>query len=195
MAKSAKVVGMKGQIIEVECSADAMPQLHDIFVLKEDSDVWLEVNESASENSVYCFCLSSTKKIYRGAEVINTGSSLKIPVGSEVLGRVIDVFGTALDGKKPLEKKKLRSVMESNEIFEEIQIPDKILETGIKSLDFFSPLPKGGKVGLFGGAGVGKTVLLTEIIHNVVVLNKNKSVSVFAGVGERCLRRWKRAKC
>jgi len=185
MSSKAKVIGMKGQVIEVECDVDAMPKLHDVFVLKEDPNVWLEVNESASENSVYCFCLSSTKKIYRGAEVVNTGSSLKIPVGDEVLGRVIDVFGEAMDGGAPLKKKKLRSIMESNEIFEEIQVPDTILETGIKALDFFSPLPKGGKVGLFGGAGVGKTVLLTEVIHNVVVLNKNKSVSVFAGVGER----------
>ncbi len=181
----AKVVGMKGQVIEVEFPTDEMPKLHDVLVLKSDKDVWLEVSESASENSVYCLCLSSTQKIYRGAEVTNTGTSLKIPVGDEVLGRVIDVFGIALDGGKPLSKKKLRPILESNEIFEEVLIPDTILETGIKALDFFSPLPKGGKVGLFGGAGVGKTVLLTEIIHNVVVLNENKSVSVFSGVGER----------
>lgn len=184
MAK-AKVVGMKGQVIEIECSSDSMPAVHDIFVLKEDPNVWLEVSESASENSVYCFCLSTTEKIYRGAEVVNTGTSLKIPVGDEVLGRVIDVFGDAIDGGKPLSKKKLRPVFETNANFETIQVPDKILETGIKALDFFSPLPKGGKVGLFGGAGVGKTVLLTEIIHNVVVLNKDRSLSVFSGVGER----------
>ena len=145
----------------------------------------MEVYTSAANNSFYCLLLSSSPKLHRGKKVIDTKSPIKIPVGNATLGRAIDIFGRVLDGKGELKATEFMPIFNEGIEFDEVVTPDKVLETGIKAIDFFSPILKGGKVGLFGGAGVGKTVLLTEIIHNVVVLHKSESVSVFSGVGER----------
>ena len=179
-----KVVSIRGQIVEVEFLGEK-PEIHDLLTLEHDATVRIEVVSSSSNTTFYCISLSPSQKIARGDKVVNTGSGILIPVGPEVLGRVINVFGTPLDGRGPINAKKSKPIFQHDLDLAKINPPTKILETGIKLLDFFTPLLSGGKVGLFGGAGVGKTVVLAEIIHNVVILNKAENVSVFAGVGER----------
>lgn len=184
MKSQGKIVRIKGHIIDVEYTGTP-PDLHDILVLEQDPSVQMEVYASSTRTSFYCFSLSQTKKLYRGAIVVNTGESLKIPAGAGVLGRVIDVFGIPQDGNKPLEYTEKIPIFSKDINFDTIIVPNQIMETGIKALDFFAPILRGGKVGLFGGAGVGKTILLTEIIHNIVILNREENISVFTGVGER----------
>lgn len=179
-----KITSIKDQIIEVEFEENA-PKIHDILVLKEDENIKMEVYASSTKTTFFCLLLTPIKKIYRGADVINTNSPLKIPVGPEILGRVMDIFGLPQDGRGEIKTKEKAPIFAEELNFDQILVPKEILETGIKVIDFFAPILKGGKVGLFGGAGVGKTILLTEIIHNVVILNKNKSISVFTGIGER----------
>lgn len=184
MDNKGRIVSVKGHIIEVEFETKP-PIAHDVLVLEKDSNVKMEVFSSSSNLTFNCISLSSTKKLHRGAVVINTGESIKIPVGTSVLGRIMDVFGRAQDGNGEISVTEYRPIFGSDVNFGEVVVPKNVLETGIKAIDFFAPILKGGKVGLFGGAGVGKTVLLTEVIHNIVILNKEKSVSVFTGVGER----------
>ncbi|HET9946443.1 MAG TPA: F0F1 ATP synthase subunit beta [Patescibacteria group bacterium] len=184
MKQLGKIISIRGQIVEVEF-LDDKPEIHDILVLENSDETKLEVFTSSSPTTFYCLALTTASKMKRGAKVVNTSSPLTIPVGKEVLGRIIDVFGNPQDGKGALKTTKKRPIFHQEVDFSHLSSPTKILETGIKAIDFFAPLLTGGKVGLFGGAGVGKTILLTEIIHNIVILNKEKNVSVFAGVGER----------
>lgn len=179
-----KIIGIQGQIIEVEFSKDK-PNLHDILVAKSDPSIKMEVFVSSGASSFFCLSLSNTNTLFRGMKVINTKKPILVPIGNHLLGRVVDIFGLPLDGLGKIQKTKERSIYGNSPSFSEIRKHKQILETGIKAIDLFSPIVKGGKIGIFGGAGVGKTLLLTEIIHNVVVLNKDKGVSVFAGVGER----------
>ena len=184
MENKGKVISVKGHIIEVEFE-EKPPSIHDVVYLEKDPDVKMEVYDSTSSSTFYCISLSSTKKLYRGSIVINSGEPIKIPVGDEVLGRVIDIFSQPQDGKGKLNTIDTRPIFSQDINFEKVVVPTEVLVTGIKAIDFFAPILKGGKVGLFGGAGVGKTILLTEIIHNIVTVHKEKSVSVFTGVGER----------
>lgn len=185
-----KIISIKGQIIEVEFQNDK-PTLHDILILENDETAKLQVYISSGPSTFYCLSLTPTKKLFRGASVLNTGKPIMTPTGSQVLGRVIDIFGEPSDGMGKIKKTKTMPIYKDVPPYSDIQTHQEILETGIKVIDLFSPFLKGGKIGLFGGAGVGKTMLLTEIIHNVVILhNKNlpagrQGVSVFAGVGER----------
>jgi F-type H+-transporting ATPase subunit beta len=184
MNNKGKVVSVRGHIVEVEFNDS--PKIHDVLLLEDHPEVIFVVRTSAGTNTFYCYCLTDTSLVHRGSVLINTDESLKIAVGEEILGRIIDIFNKTHDRKEPLSKDvKKKEINVSNISLENTIIPDQILETGIKAIDFFSPILKGGKAGLFGGAGVGKTILLTEIIHNIVVLHKEKSVSVFAGIGER----------
>ena len=180
-----KVVAILGQIVEVVFLKKNSPQVHDVLILEDDPTVKMEVYTSANPNSYFCLLLSTSTKLSRGKAVINTGSPIKIPVGNATLGRAIDIFGKAFDGKGEIAATEMMPIFNEGVEFDGVIVPTQVLETGIKAIDFFSPILKGGKVGLFGGAGVGKTVVLTEIIHNVVILHKNESVSVFSGVGER----------
>lgn len=184
MYSKGKIISLKGHVIEVEFF-DEKPKIHDVLVLEDDFDVKMQVYTSSSASTFYCLSLSSAKKIRRGAVVINTQKPIQIPVGAEILGRIMDIFGETQDGLGPLQTKERKSIYTDPISIELVEIPKEILQTGIKSIDFFSPVLKGGKVGLFGGAGVGKTIVLTEIIHNIVILNKDDNVSVFTGVGER----------
>jgi len=184
MENKGKVISVKGHIIEVEFE-EKPPSIHDVVYLEKDPDVKMEVYDSSSSSTFYCISLSSTKKLYRGSIVINSGEPIKIPVGDEVLGRVIDIFSQPQDGKGKLNTIDTRPIFSQDINFEKVVVPTEVLVTGIKAIDFFAPILKGGKVGLFGGAGVGKTFLLTEIIHNIVTVHREKSVSVFTGVGER----------
>jgi F-type H+-transporting ATPase subunit beta len=179
-----KIVSIKGQIIEVEFLEDK-PRIYDVLVYKEDPSIQMEVYTSASQNSFYCLVLTNTVKLHHGSVVVNTGQPIKIPVGKELLGRVIDTLGEPQDGMGQINSKDLRPIIAKDVRFANLEIPKEILEIGIKAIDFFTPIIKGGKVGLFGGAGVGKTVILSEIIHNIVILHAEDNVSVFTGVGER----------
>ena len=180
-----RVIGIQGHVIEVRFDEHNLPAIRNILFLEEDPGVRMEVIKSSGTNSFFCFLFSATNKLRRGVNVINTGEEIKIPVGEEVLGRVVNIFGDPIDGGEPIKSKTKRSIYADNLLYDEVSVHREILETGIKAVDFFSPILKGAKIGLFGGAGVGKTLLLTEIIHNVVTLHPGKSVSVFAGIGER----------
>jgi len=180
-----KVIGIRGQIAQIEFQNDK-PGVKDLLTLVEDSDAKMEVYSSAGPTSFYCLILKMSPKLYRGAEVVSTGSSLEIPVGPELLGRLIDLFGNPLDNLPEIKTTENKTIYRDGPAFNEVTVKKEILETGIKIIDLYCPLLKGGKMGLFGGAGVGKTILLTEILHNVVTLKEpGKSVSVFAGIGER----------
>lgn len=179
------IISVLGQIVEVGFAKEATPKVHDVLILEDDPKVKMEIYTSANLHSFYCLLLSTSTKLSRGKSVVNTGSPIKVPVGEATLGRAIDIFGNAFDGKEEIDTTKVMPIFNDGVDFDGAIVPTEVLETGIKAIDFFSPILKGGKVGLFGGAGVGKTVVLTEIIHNVVILHKNESVSVFSGVGER----------
>ncbi|CAN5202620.1 F0F1 ATP synthase subunit beta [soil metagenome] len=177
------VVAIKGQIVEVNFHGDA-PNMHDLYIFGDNKEVLLEIYGSATERTVYCIGLTSLNTLYKGAQVTNTKKSLQIPIGPQTLGRAMNIFGEAIDGGEPLDFTHQYPVYHQRQNFN-IIIPKEILETGIKAVDFFTPLLKGGKIGIFGGAGVGKTVLLTEIIHNIISREKDSHVSLFAGIGER----------
>lgn len=180
-----KILSLQGQIAEVEFIG-SKPALGDLLTLPDDSSIKMVVHSSASPTSYYAIILTPAPSLHRGAEVSNTREPLRFPVGRELLGRVIDLFGEPLDGKPPLKTEDSYPVSGEAKTFLEVSSRKEVLETGIKVLDLFAPFLKGGKLGLVGGAGVGKTVMLTELIHNVVLLKKDeKVVSVFAGVGER----------
>jgi len=179
-----KVISIKGQIIEVEF-LEEKPRIYDVLADKEDSSVKMEIYTSASPTSFFCLALTDTNRLHHGSIVIDSGQPIKVPVGIEMLGRVIDTLGNPQDNLGEIKAKETRPIIAKDVSFENVDIPHELLETGIKAIDFFTPLVKGGKVGLFGGAGVGKTVIISEIIHNLVILNPKKNVSVFTGVGER----------
>lgn len=179
-----KVVSIRGQIIEVEFLEDK-PRIYDVLELKDDPSTKMETYTSASENSFFCLALTSIDSLNHGSIVVDTNEPIKVPVGQELLGRVVDTLGNAQDGLSEIRTKELKPIIANAVPFSNVNIPKELLQTGIKAIDFFVPIVKGGKAGLFGGAGVGKTVIISEIIHNLVILNPKKNVSVFTGVGER----------
>jgi F-type H+/Na+-transporting ATPase subunit beta len=184
MGAKGKIIAILGQILEVEFT-DEQPILHDMIYLEEDQTVIMEVYTSSGQGTYYCLLLDNPVKLKKGMTVINSGAAIKVPVGDAVLGRAIDVMGQTHDGLGDLNATEFRPIFNREAQFDTVKGAFTILETGIKPIDFFAPILEGGKVGLFGGAGVGKTVLLTEIIHNIVIESKGKSLSVFTGVGER----------
>ena len=191
------ITAVNGQIAKVEIEGETFPELFEILTSPEDPGVILEVF-SQSEESIFVQILSSPDKLYRGMKVFGTGSDLKIPVGQGVLGRVIDLFGIPRDNAGPINQEKKMSIYSKAPPLNIVQSHYQILETGIKAIDFLTPVQQGGKVGFIGGAGVGKTILLTELMHNITLAHlpgeKNalhlegevkQTYSVFAGVGER----------
>lgn len=179
-----KVVSIKGQIIEVEFGEET-PRINDVLISEKDPTIKMEVYTSSGTNSFFCLALTHVSSLHHGSIVSNTGEPIKVPVGTEMLGRVVDTLGEPQDGMGPINAKEKRPIIAKDISFANVNIPKELLETGIKVVDFFTPIVKGGKVGLFGGAGVGKTVIISEIIHNLVILNPEKNVCVFTGVGER----------
>lgn len=182
---SGEIISIRGNIVEVEFLNDPKPEIHTILKLENDPLVKLEVFKSTSANRFFCISLSPTDLFYRGAKVVDTKSTLSIPVGNSVLGRVLDIFGTPVDGKGDLKSAQVRSIYQPTISLANVPVKQEVLETGIKVVDLFAPIIKGGKVGFLGGSGVGKTILLTEILHNIINKDKERNVSVFAGVGER----------
>lgn len=187
MKKNGKITSIHDNVAVVQFNLD-QPDIFDVLTLQKNNQTKLEVVSSAQEeNTYYCFILNDRASLSRGDIVLNTGENLQIPVGKSILGRAIDVFGQALDDK-PFNPKRFKSIHSHTPTDIQTAItPNEILSTGIRAIDFFTPVLKGSKIGLVGGAGLGKTILLTELIHNVVVTsNENKeSVSVFSAVGER----------
>ena len=183
--KVGTIVSIQGQVAEVKFM-NSNPAVHDLLVLADDPSVMMEVYSSSKAETYFCLMLSPVNAISRGAKVINTEKPIMIPAGKELLGRVIDTFGNPLDGKGAIGTKDMFPIYRPAPIYSDISTKQEILETGIKIIDLFCPFLKGGKIGLLGGAGVGKTVMLTELLHNIFVLRKREdTVSVFAGVGER----------
>lgn len=174
---------MRGSIIEVLFSSD-VPALSTILHLENDTEALLEVRSYGDPHKALCLLLTDSI-LASGDVVISTGHPLRVPVGKQNLGRVLDIFGRPLDDKEQEHAKHHWSIYRAKPKYSDITVHQDLLETGIKIIDAFCPLVRGGKLGLFGGAGVGKTILLTELIHNVVIVNARETVSVFAGVGER----------
>lgn len=179
------IIGIDGQVVEVEFLGTP-PSLRDILELVGEQKGEIEVYSSASDTSFYCLALSSTEGWSRGLKVVNTGKPLMVPMGQELLGRVIDMFGRPQDEQPELKSSKFPIFSYNQQAMEDVSVGSEVIETGIKAIDFFAPVVRGGKVGLVGGAGVGKTVLLTELINNIVIKkSKEDAVSVFCAVGER----------
>lgn len=152
-------------------------------LLVPSTQLYLEVVEYLDDKVVRCLALGSTDAVECNAPVVDTNQPLSIPLGPGVLGRVLNVFGQPLDNLAPYEAKEFQPIEKDPPSFGEVTSKLEVFETGIKIIDFFSPFPRGGKIGLFGGAGVGKTVIITELIHNIV--SALQGLSVFIGVGER----------
>ncbi|OHA05579.1 MAG: hypothetical protein A2934_01875 [Candidatus Sungbacteria bacterium RIFCSPLOWO2_01_FULL_47_10] len=179
------IENIEGQIVQVRFTAEA-PFVHDILELEHNPSVKMQVHSSAGNSLFYCLVLHDAAEIHRGERVMNTGKPALIPVSRDLAGRVIDALGNPLDGKGAIDAKKSIQIYRTSPAYGEVSSRQEILESGIKIVDFFCPFLRGGKIGLLGGAGVGKTVMLTELLYNIVILNKEKRVtSVFAGVGER----------
>lgn len=180
--------GITGQVAKVRFDGDK-PSINEVCINKKGARMY--VYSSDGDDSLYLYVLEGEEKISSGDEIFATGKSLSIPVGKQILGRVIDIFGKAVDGGEEIKKEREKNIFDWNIEYSNVITEKQVWETGIKVLDFFSPLVKGGKTGLFGGAGVGKTILLTEIMHNIFEKSKdgNRStkdaLAVFAGVGER----------
>lgn len=174
---------IRGGIVEVEF-LEKKPNIYEVLVLEDAPDVKLEVYSSAGSHSFYCLALSSTYGLARGRRVIATGKLIQFPTSKSMLGRAVNAYGEPVDGLGEIAEKDYNFVYRKK-VGEDFDYDRTILPTGIKVIDLFTPLIKGGKMGLFGGAGVGKTLLLTETLNNIVGSAGGKSVSVFAGVGER----------
>jgi len=178
-----RIVSVRGNIAEVEFPGD-QPEIHQILVVEEDQTIKMKVHGSSGSSTFYCLVLSTADSLARGTSVINTREVMSIGVGKEILGRVVDVFGSPIDNAGELVVDAHKPVFGSAPDYNQVSTHEEIWETGIKVIDLFAPLLRGGKMGLFGGAGVGKTLLLTEILHNVMTAKQNNA-SIFAGVGER----------
>lgn len=176
------ILSIRGEVVEVAFYKNP-PFVGEILILAENPQTWLEVQSASTKNTFLCFSLTEPDKLYRGAKVKRTGKNLEVPVGKELLGRVIDIFGNPRDGLPPLKIKEKRPIYQPPPPYQDILPRKELIETGIKVIDFFTPLRKGEELGLFGGAGLGKTVLLSELMHNIAFFKKG--ISVFAGLGER----------
>ena len=173
-----------GPVVDVRFPEGQLPAIYDAVRLEgAQGTVTAEVVQELGGSTVRCIALSSTDGLSRGCPVTATGAPIKMPVGEETLGRMFNVVGQPIDGKGPVEAKESKPIHQSAPAFTDIVPADEMLETGIKVVDLLTPYAKGGKIGLFGGAGVGKTVLIMELIRNVAY--EHGGYSVFAGVGER----------
>jgi len=179
---SGKIVQIIGAVVDVEFPRDAMPKVYEALTLS-DVDLTLEVQQQLGDGVVRAIAMGSTDGLKRGMAVEATGSAIQVPVGQGTLGRIMDVLGRPVDNAGPVETEKTMPIHRKPPAFDEQSSEVEILETGIKVIDLIMPIAKGGKIGLFGGAGVGKTVTLMELIRNIAV--EHSGFSVFAGVGER----------
>lgn len=179
-----KVVQIIGPVLDIRFDADHLPKIYDAIRIEyNDIKITVEVAQHIGNNTVRCVAMSSTDGLIRGIDAVATGAPISVPVGTPTLGRLINVLGEAIDEKEPLVSEHYLPIHREAPLFEEQETSTEILETGIKVVDLIAPYAKGGKIGLFGGAGVGKTVLIQELINNIAT--EHGGLSVFAGVGER----------
>ena len=180
-----RIVQVSGSVINVEFDEGQMPRINEALTVKlDDRTLVMEVAQHIGNNTVKCVMLSGSEGMSSGMEVTATGDSIRVPVGDVVLGRMFNVLGEPIDDGEPIpENCERMSIHRKAPGFDEISPSVEILETGIKVIDLLEPYSKGGKIGLFGGAGVGKTVLIQELIHNVAM--EHGGYSIFTGVGER----------
>ena len=179
------IVQISGSVVDVRFEQGRLPKIKEALTVKvNDSERVMEVLQHTGNHTVRCIMLSESEGLSRGAEVTALGDGLKVPVGECTLGRMFNVLGEPIDGKAPIDDRNERwNIHRKAPAFEQQSPAVEILETGIKVIDLLEPYPKGGKIGLFGGAGVGKTVLIQELIHNVAM--EHGGYSIFTGVGER----------
>src|ERR1700742_2477329 len=178
-----RVTQVLGAVVDVQFDGE-LPFIQNALLSKiEDRTLVLEVAQELGERTVRCIAMDSTDGMVRGQEVTDTGAPITVPVGPETLGRILNVIGEPIDEKGPVGAKKVQSIHQPAPEFIDQSTDTEILVTGIKVIDLIAPYAKGGKIGLFGGAGVGKTVLIMELINNVA--KAHGGYSVFAGVGER----------
>ncbi len=178
-----KIISVRGSVVDVAFEND-LPSIYTLLLSGKDKQVSIEVLSQLDDHSVRGIALNPTQGLSRGMAVETKGKELTVPVGKNILGRMFDVFGNTIDHLDALPKGERRNIHQSPPPLSKRAVKSEIFETGIKAIDVLMPLERGGKAGLFGGAGVGKTVLLTEMIHNMV--GHNKGVSMFCGIGERC---------
>ncbi|MBU6492754.1 F0F1 ATP synthase subunit beta [Pandoraea sp.] len=177
-----KIVQCIGAVIDVEFPRGHMPKIYDALIM-DGSELTLEVQQQLGDGVVRTICLGSSEGLRRGMMVKSTGKGITVPVGQATLGRIMDVLGRPIDEAGPIPQESQREIHQNAPAFDELAPSTELLETGIKVIDLICPFAKGGKVGLFGGAGVGKTVNMMELINNIA--KEHGGYSVFAGVGER----------
>lgn len=179
---SGRIVQIIGAVIDVEFPRDEVPKVYDALIV-EGKDLTMEVQQQLGDGVVRAIAMGSSEGISRGLAVTNTQAPIQVPVGVATLGRIMDVLGNPIDECGPIGEEERASIHRKAPAYEELSASDELLETGIKVIDLVCPFAKGGKVGLFGGAGVGKTVNMMELINNIAT--EHSGLSVFAGVGER----------
>jgi F-type H+/Na+-transporting ATPase subunit beta len=182
MKAQGKIVQVIGAVVDVEFPRDQMPKIYDALKM-EGSALTLEVQQQLGDGIVRAIALGSSDGLRRGIMVYNTDAGITVPVGKATLGRIMDVLGTPIDERGPVDQTQTASIHRTAPTYDELSPSQELLETGIKVIDLVCPFAKGGKVGLFGGAGVGKTVNMMELINNIA--KAHSGLSVFAGVGER----------
>jgi len=184
-----KITQVTGAVVDVEFSDSSLPEIYNALKITNpaiNDDKWnlvVEVAQHLGENTVRCIAMDTTEGLVRGMEVTDTGEGISVPVGPETLGRILNVIGEPVDEAGPVLTKKRFPIHRPTPEFVDLETKVQAFETGIKVVDLLAPYARGGKIGLFGGAGVGKTVILMELIHNVAM--KHGGYSVFGGVGER----------
>lgn len=185
MANVGKVVQIVGAVLDVKFDSEqSLPNLLNALVIKlGDKEIVAEVAQHIGDDTVRCIAMSATDGLVRGMEVVDTGGPISVPVGDETLGRIFNVLGKPVDGKPAPKSAPKLPIHRPALAYDELETTAEILETGIKVVDLLAPYLKGGKIGLFGGAGVGKTVLIQELINNIA--KQHGGISVFSGVGER----------
>ena len=183
--KEGLITQVIGPVIDVEFKSGILPEIYDAIeiLVDENTKIIAEVQQHLGENRIRSVAMSSTDGIRRGMKVVNTGESIKIPVGKNILGRILNVLGEPVDNAGAIDTDTYLPIHRPSPTLVDQNTDVEILETGIKAIDLLQPYQKGGKIGLFGGAGVGKTVLIMELIHNIA--SEHSGVSVFGGVGER----------
>ncbi len=179
---SGKIIQIIGAVVDVEFPSSAMPKIYDALLVDEVG-LTLEVQQQLGDGVVRAIAMGTTDGVKRGITVSNTGSAISVPVGAKTLGRIMDVLGNPIDEQGPIGEDTRWTIHRKAPTYEELAASTDLLETGIKVIDLVCPFAKGGKVGLFGGAGVGKTVNMMELIRNIAA--EHSGYSVFAGVGER----------
>ncbi len=185
MIQTGTIVRVAGVVVDVEFKIGGIPGIHHALVVHkgDEKTLMLEVQEHVNTTVVRTIALGSTESLQRGMKVTNTRKPIQVPVGRETLGRMFNVLGEPIDGLPPIEGRSLNPIHRASPSFKAQKLDFKPIETGIKAIDLLTPYPSGGKIGLFGGAGVGKTMLMIELMRNTI--SEHKGIVVFAGVGER----------